>query len=111
MANTPSNYWGQVATSADGNRIFVGIGGAERGIYWSQLVPAPLLSIAPTAGGSAIAWTIPSLNLVLQENSDFNTTNWTDVATTPTTTNLENQVLLPTPGGNRFYRLKGDLVQ
>ncbi len=48
-----------------------------------------------------------SIDLVLQENSDLSTINWTDVTIPPTlnVTNLQNQVTVPPPAGNRFYRL------
>jgi hypothetical protein len=50
---------------------------------------------------------VPSTSFVLQENSDLTTTNWTTVTTPPTLnlTNLQNQVMVPVPTGNRFYRL------
>ena len=49
------------------------------------------------------------MNFVLQQNSDLCTSNWTDLTNnTPTLnlTNLQNQVALPLPAGNAFYRLK-----
>jgi hypothetical protein len=44
----------------------------------------------------------------LQQNPDLITTNWTDVTNTPVLnlTNLQNQVFLPLPAVNSFYRLE-----
>ena len=41
-------------------------------------------------------------------NADLTTTNWTEVLTTPplNLANLQNELILPVPAGNRFYRLK-----
>jgi hypothetical protein len=76
------------------------------GIYTWQSLPAPLLSVSLAGTNVVISWTVPSINFVLQQNSDLTTTNWTDVTTSPTVTNLQNQVVLPAPTGNAFYRLR-----
>jgi len=54
-----------------------------------------------------LSWTIPSMDFVLRQDPDLTTTNWTDVAVQPTLnlTNLQNQVVLPTPPAPMFYRL------
>ncbi len=36
----------------------------------------------------------------------FDTTNWTDVPTTPTLTNVQHRVIVPLAASERFYRLK-----
>ena len=102
--NAPGANWNCVASSADGDRLFAGI--SLGGIYTSQLAPARMLSITVADGNQVISWTIPSSSLVLQENSDLTTTNWTDVTTSPAVTNYQNQVTRP-PSGNWFFRLKG----
>jgi hypothetical protein len=44
----------------------------------------------------------------LQQNSDLNTTNWTEVTIAPTlnTANLRNQVIVSPASDDQFYRLK-----
>ena len=51
---------------------------------------------------------MPSANIVLQQNFDLATTNWTTISNTPVLnlTNLENQVTIPMPdSGMAYYRL------
>jgi hypothetical protein len=78
------------------------------GIYTYQTTPAPVLNIAPSNSNLAFSWIVPSMYFVLQQNSNLCTTNWTDVTNMPALnlTNLQNQVALPLPAGNAFYRLK-----
>jgi hypothetical protein len=47
------------------------------------------------------------MNFTLQQNSDLGTTNWTDVAMTPTLnyTNLHYEVSVTRGGTSIFYRL------
>jgi hypothetical protein len=92
--------------SADGNEFLATIGGPSTagGIYVSQTTPSPVLSLS--AANTLISWLIPSLDFTLQESPDL--INWTDVTNAPVLnlTNLQNQILLPLPGGNNnFFRL------
>jgi hypothetical protein len=75
-------------------------------VYVSQTIPSPRLSLAPVNGEPAVSWIIPSLGFTLQQGSDL--LNWTAVTNAPVHnhTNLENQVALPAPVGNSFFRLK-----
>jgi len=105
--NGPSGaVWASVASSADGSKLVAAVNGG--GIYTSQTTPAPVLNIAPSSNNLAFSWIVPSTSFVLQQNSDLTTTNWADVTNTPALnlTNLQNQVALPLPAGNAFYRLK-----
>ena len=78
------------------------------GIYTWQSTPAPALSISVSGGNLLLSWIVPSMPFVLQENSSLATPNWTNVPTPPTLnlTNLQNQVSVPLPTSNHFYRLK-----
>jgi hypothetical protein len=99
-----SQWW--VASSADGARL---VAAAEGGlVYTSYSIPTPQINITPASNNLALSWIIPSTNFVLQQNSDLTTANWSDVTNPPVLnlTNLQNQVMLPLPGGNSFYRLK-----
>jgi photosystem II stability/assembly factor-like uncharacterized protein len=111
-----NNYkWGFVASSADGSKLVGLIGtGVENdqvtvswdGIYSLQTTPAPQLNLTPTNGNLKLSWIVPSTNFVMQQSSDLG--SWTDMTNKPTLnlTNLHNEVILPPPGCNVFYRLK-----
>jgi hypothetical protein len=102
----PVTNWASVASSADGAKLVAVVNGG--GIYTSQTTSAPALNIAPTGSGLVLSWTVPSMEFLLQQNSDLTTTNWTDVgaALTLNFTNLQYQAAVPGTGGARFYRLK-----
>ena len=104
-----------VASSADGHTLFAVIsptmghlgklGGGL--IYTWYSPPTPRLNLAPSDTGLVLSWLVPSTNFMLQQNSDLSTSNWMTVtnATALNLTNLQNQVILPPPAGNSFYRL------
>ena len=100
----PYLTWNAVALSADGAKLVATVGYPSTGpIYVSQITPAPVLNLSAPA--NVISWIIPSLDFTLQQSPDL--LNWTDVTNVPILnfTNLENQVLLPSPAGNSFFRL------
>jgi hypothetical protein len=113
--NPSAGLW-SVASSADGGKLaagayfdYVGGGGfVGGGIYTCQNTLAPVLNITPASNNLALSWVVPSTDFVVQQNSDLCTANWTDMTNTPVLnlTNLQNQVVLPLPAGNAFYRLK-----
>jgi hypothetical protein len=84
------------------------VNGQGGGIWTRQATPAPSLNVTLESGNVLLSWIMPSMNFVLQEVSDLTTTNWTDVTNMPALnlTNLQNEVILPLPGSNNFYRLK-----
>jgi hypothetical protein len=73
--------------------------------YLSQTTPSPKLNLSASDNNATVSWIIPSLNFTLQQSS--NLTSWTDVTNQPVLnlTNLQNQVVLPPPNGNSFFRL------
>ena len=95
-----------VASSADGGKLVSVVSGG--GISTYQAAPTPVMSLTPSGGNALLAWTIPSMDFTLQQNSDLSSTNWTDVPTRPilNLTNLQNQVIVAPTNGNTFYRLK-----
>jgi hypothetical protein len=101
--NVPSEDWTCAAMSADGNEFLTTIGTTTGGIYISQTIPSPVLNLS--AVDNVISWTIPSMNFTLQQSPDL--LSWTDVMNLPVLnlTNLQNQVTLPSPDGNSFFRL------
>jgi hypothetical protein len=52
-----------------------------------------------------VAWQSPSTGFTLQQSTDLASPNWVNVAVTPTTVGLENQVTLSPPATSRFFRL------
>jgi len=104
--SAPPTNWTAVASSADGSKLAAVVGGG--GIYVAQFTVAPLLNIRASGTHLVLSWTVPSLSFALQENSDLTMTNWADVPSTSELnfTNLQHQLTLAMPAGNRFYRLK-----
>lgn len=99
--------WGikPVASSADGNELIAAVNGG--GIWISQTTPSPQMNVTSANGGIQLSWLIPSMNFVLEQNSDLTTANWTIVTNPPcwNFTNLHDDVTFPLAGGNVFYRL------
>jgi uncharacterized repeat protein (TIGR03803 family) len=76
------------------------------GTVFKLSVPEPSLTVVLSGTDVVLSWPSWASNLVLQQNPDLLTTNWTTVTNSVATTNLENQVILtPAPGVNTFYRL------
>ena len=99
----PNAWWSSIASSADGGKLIA----AASLVYTTQTTMTPVLALDATSG-LQVSWIIPSTNFVLQQNSDLTSTNWLVVPNVPALnlTNLQNQVMLPLPAGNNFYRLK-----
>jgi hypothetical protein len=53
----------------------------------------------------AFNWTSATAAYRLQTNSSILKTNWVTMTNVPVTLGSSNQIILPTPAGNRFYRL------
>jgi hypothetical protein len=87
------------------------------GGFWSivaaiQEPGAPLLSIRLTETNTlVVSWSMTWPGFALLENRDLNPKNWAQVTTPPivvatSKTTVEKHVVVPTPTGKRFYRLK-----
>jgi DNA-binding beta-propeller fold protein YncE len=105
--NAPSWTWTCAAMSADGNEIIAAVGSpsGSGSIYVLQTIPAPRLNLSASNNDNFISWIIPSLDFTLQRSPDLS--SWTDLTNQPVLnlTNLQNQVTLPPPDGNSFFRL------
>jgi hypothetical protein len=101
------SVFGSTASSADGNKLVAAAIKAS-GIWTGQSTPSPQMNLNPAGNNLVLSWIVPSMNFVLQQNSDLTTTNWTVVTNAPVLnlTNLQNQVILSPSGSNAFYRLK-----
>ena len=103
LANAPANSYSSVASSDGTKCVAVVLNG---GIYTSAPDQA-LSTLTSSDGRMVVAWSASAPGFRLQQNSDLTTTDWTDVTSAPTVTNLQNQlILVPAPIGNNFYRLK-----
>jgi hypothetical protein len=72
-----------------------------------QTPGAPLLTITRSSTNSVIlSWLAPATGFVLEENPMLSTTNWTNVGTSPATNGPNLDVVVPSPLGSRFYRLR-----
>ncbi|HUC85261.1 MAG TPA: hypothetical protein VL970_08725 [Candidatus Acidoferrales bacterium] len=93
-----------MAVSADGSKLAASVYGG--GVWIAQLTSAPQVDIAPATGGLKLSWILPPTNFVLQSSSDLSA--WEDLTNTPilNLTNLQDEVALPLPEGNAFFRLK-----
>jgi len=102
---------GCVAASADGGKLFLGLGSDDFGypnsIYASYALARPRLNLARAGTNVALSWIVPSTNFIVQQSSNLSANYWMPVTNLPTldTTNLQNRIFMPLPKGNRFYRL------
>lgn len=106
ISNSAPQLWTSIASSADGSELVAN--SQNSGIWIGRTVPSPQINVASSNGNLALSWIIPSTNFVLQQNFDLTTANWSEVTNVPVLnlTNLQNQVALPLPAGNSFYRLR-----
>jgi len=66
-----------------------------------------ILSVRLTATNTVlISWPAPSTGFELQQNAELGTDNWVAVGTVPSTVGSEKQVILRSPEGTWFYRLR-----
>ena len=102
----PMTNWSSVASSADGNRLVAAVNGG--GIWISETTSMPRLNLSRRGTNLLVAWLLPSTDFGLEEKADLNATNWMEVTSAPALNlnHLQNQVTLPQPVGNRFYRLR-----
>ncbi len=95
--NPPASNWYAVGSAPNGSKLVM-TGDASQ--------PAPALTIRHSGGGMIVSWPAEFTGYVLQENGDFSSTNWVDVTNAVNTVGGQNQVNIPSPGGNNFYRLR-----
>jgi hypothetical protein len=76
-------------------------------VSMSLVVPSPpqlSVKLAPT-NMLAFAWNSPTNGYRLQANGSLSTTNWTTLTNAPVTVGSSNQIVLPAPTSNLYYRL------
>ena len=104
--NVPPGFWPSAASSVDGGKLVAIVSGG--GIWTSQSTPESSLSVKAAGTNLIVSWIIPSVNVVLQQSADLNSTEWTEVPAAPLTnySNLRHEVLIEPSLGRRFYRLE-----
>jgi hypothetical protein len=114
LSDMPAGYgygWQEAASSSDGNKV-VAVGGSIAVLRQPPppppAPPSPQLSIYRSSASLVLSWLMPSTRFVLQRSFDLASGEWVDVTDQPTFnfSNLHNELTLPPPSGNTFYRLK-----
>ena len=90
---------------------FHGVDGASSilldNVTLTLLPPAPLLSVSLSPTNTLVfSWTSSTPGFQLQVNPTLGTTNWQTLTNAPVTNGSNNQLVLPAPGSNLFYRLE-----
>ncbi|HRI16542.1 MAG TPA: hypothetical protein PLX89_26410 [Verrucomicrobiota bacterium] len=106
----PFSLSGTIGQSDVGAQPMTGGNFTLTGGFWSlsavQTPDAPLLKIRLISADSAqLSWPSPSTDVVLQVNSDLNSTNWVNAPQTVTDDGTNRVITVSAPGGGSFYRL------
>ena len=72
----------------------------------SMTPAAPPLNLSLSSSNTLVfTWTDSTAGFLLQANASLGTTNWVTLTNAPVTAGSSNQIVLPTPASNQFYRL------
>jgi hypothetical protein len=76
-------------------------------VTMTLILPTPPQLSLKTAPSNMLnfTWTAPTNGYRLQTNSLLGTTNWGTLTNTPATVGSSNQIVMPAPGSEMFYRL------
>jgi hypothetical protein len=101
-------HWSSVAVSADGSKLVAAEnGGHIHTLHLSPVAFSPLLGIRSEGTNTVVSWLVPSMKFTLQQNTDVTSSNWINVTVAPVlnTTDLHNEVTVPSTLGNAYFRL------
>jgi len=84
------------------------------GGFWGIIAAVPMpgspelfITRDLVSGAVTVQWPNPSTGFALQENADLNNpVGWANVSATPVLVGTNRTVTVPSPLGNRFYRLR-----
>jgi hypothetical protein len=80
--------------------------GGLSSLFALQTAGAPALRIFLTTTNTVVlAWPATSVNWSLQFNTDLTTTNWATASNPAIVVGGENQLVIPPPAGNTYFRL------
>ena len=80
--------------------------GNENPLIIALVWTAPQLTITPAGANVTLSWPSPSTGFVLEENPDFDPTNWSALVQTPTDDGTTKTVTVPASSEAKFYRLR-----
>ena len=89
--------WYAIGSAADGSKMVLMENVAQA---------APALKITRSDSGAVVSWPSAFTRFFLQADDDLSSTNWTDVPSPVKTVGDENQVYVPDPITNTFFRLR-----
>jgi hypothetical protein len=70
------------------------------------VVPSPQLNVTVSPTSKLVfTWNSSTSGFLLQGNLSLLTTNWVTLTNQPVTVGSSNQIILPAPASNLFYRL------
>lgn len=73
---------------------------------WSLGIPRPQLSMGTTPTNTVVLfWPAPTGAFVVQQSPSLNPVSWVTLTNAPVVSGSENQVIIPSPASNMFYRL------
>ena len=81
------------------------------GGFWSlisiaQTYGSPTMTVTHSGNNISIVWPSASSGFVLQQNSNLATTNWTTSGFTISDDGTNKSIIITSPSGNLFFRLK-----
>jgi hypothetical protein len=72
----------------------------------SMMLAGPPLNLAVSPSNTLVfTWTAPTTGYRLQANASLSTTNWVTLTNAPDSVGSNNQIIVPAPASNQFYRL------
>lgn len=97
--------WNAVVSSADGCTLYASVLGGS--IYSWRVSPSLFLNIRPSAFELEFSWTVPSVTLGLEQNSNLTSGSWQLLPVVPRLnySSLQYEAKVPKPQGTMFYRL------
>ena len=106
--------YGCVASSADGNKLYLALGSDDfsnpNSIYTAYTTPKPKLSLQPSGSGLVLSWMIAATNFIVQQRVELNAGSWLTLTNTSeiNLSTLQNQMSLPGSNTSGFFRLKAN---
>jgi photosystem II stability/assembly factor-like uncharacterized protein len=106
QTDAPYEYWMSIASSSDGAKLAAVVSGGGIYTYAFATPPSPSLNASVSGGYPTLSWTTTNGgNFILQQNTDLNSTNWTNV-TWPVIVNGSSYQVTDLPDASqKFYRL------
>jgi len=108
QTNVLLTHQSSVAISEHSTKLVAAdFGGHTYTLHPSPFPQSPSLGSKISAGNVIVSWLVPSVNLVLQQNTNPTSSNWPDGTAAPALSpvNLNDEVTVPNADSPMFYRL------